>query len=251
MRVIISISGIVIVMLINAVIAKPKATELDVLVGLDRPPYVMEKQTSGYELELLDEVFAQMGFQLNYLFMASGRSAQFIEARSFEVVATINEDFGTDQQHHTNPYVFYDNHVVSLAKNDLTIKNVTDLEKLQVAAFQPAQKILGEAYRQATNKAQLYLEIANQLTRVEMLYKGRLDAIIIDKNVFNYLSQKHSFSGKVRFHNIFEKTGFSLWLKNKELIPLFNETLNTYRRTEAYTLLQNKYGVANQYQQIN
>ncbi len=220
---------------------------LEVLAGLDRPPYVIEEINSGFELELLDELFAQMGFQLDYLFMANDRTSEFIKTRDFDVVATVNEDIGTNARHHTKPYIVYHNYAVSLASRDLSIKTVADLEQLKVGAFHSARLLLGDDFRKATDKTYLYLEIADQLTKVEMLFKGRLDAIVIDKNLLNYIVNKHNFKGKVRFHNLFEQTEFSLWMANRRLIPLFNKTFEEYRKSAAYKRLQIKYRVDEQY----
>lgn len=241
---------VVLMLFLNST-AKAQSTNpvvLEVLVGVDRPPYVLEKMTTGFELELLDKVFVQMGFQLDYLFVPNSRTPQFIKRRAFDVVTTVNEDFGTDKQHHTKPYIIYHNYVVSLAANNLTIDTIVDLAELRIGAFQAASLVLGEAFRKVTDKNNSYLEIASQLTKIEMLYKGRLDAIIIDKNLFNYLSNKHGHKAKVRFHNLFEQTEYSLWMKNKELIPIFNRTFETFKMTETYRQLKTDYNVADQYQ---
>lgn len=250
MRVIKTMFGIIVLVFLSVGSTLAKSADqrvLEVLVGLDRPPYVMEEINSGYELELLDDVFAQMGYQLDFLFMANDRTAEFIKSRSFDVVATVNEGLGTEVRHHTRPYIIYHNYVVSLAEKDLTIDTVADLAGLRVGAFHAARLLLGEAFTKITDKAYLYLEIANQLTKVEMLFKGRLDAIVIDKNLFNFLVNKHGFKGEVRYHNLFEQTEYSLWMANRRLIPLFNRTFEKYRKTEAYKLLQTNYDIDEQY----
>ncbi len=69
-------------MLCVAFMAVPvKAQQLQLLVGVEKPPYIKVSTQTGYELELLSAVVKRMGFDCQFIHVPNGRLLDFIQRR--------------------------------------------------------------------------------------------------------------------------------------------------------------------------
>ena len=53
--------------------APAKAQQLQLLVGVEKPPYIKMATQTGYELELLSAVVKRMGFDSQFIHVPNGR----------------------------------------------------------------------------------------------------------------------------------------------------------------------------------
>ncbi len=224
------------------------AEKLDVIVGLSKPPYVLEDQQKGYELELVRTLLAKMDKRPNYIFVPFGRSEKMLKSEGIDALLTANPVIITDRALLSDVYITYQNVAISLASRNLCIETVEDLANYSITAFQNAHKILGETFAKSANESSMYTQVARQKVQVEMLLKGRTDTIVLDINIFNFFFKdyldKHS-PDQIKVHYIFPPSPYRMAFKNKAFVSQFNQSYAEYSKTNAYLALKKKYGLPN------
>lgn len=222
-------------------VAKP----LELVVGLDKPPYVIAEKHSGFELELAREIFAEIGYEITPIYVPFGRTARMVKSGSISVGLTLKPQHGVDATILTNHYVFYQNVVVSLTKRDLQIDTIEDLKGKSVIAFQTATAVLGKRFADIMAQHPSYMEIAQQERQVSLLLRGSVDAIVLDRNIFRFI--KSTFpeeqQGATTLHEIFPVSAYQAAIYDPELRAQFNETLALFMKDGRYQALINKFNL--------
>ncbi|WP_448212234.1 substrate-binding periplasmic protein [Colwellia sp. MEBiC06753] len=223
-------------------------TELDVVVGLAKPPYVAENQKNGFELELVRNVLNMMNASPNYIFVPFGRSEKMLRTEGIDAILTANSNIIKDKKALTDVYIVYQNVAISLADRQLQINTIKDLSRYSLATFQSAHHILGGEFAQAALNSPNYIQVANQKIQLDMLVKKRVDVIIMDINIFNYYLSHYASdidNSSVNIHTIFPQSDYHVAFKNHEYVPLFNQAFARYQKSEDYTKLKTQYGIIN------
>lgn len=218
---------------------------IDIVVGLAKPPYVLENNKEGFELDLVRSVLSKIDLEPNYILVPFGRSQKMLNSPNIDALLTTNRRIIEDVSSLSDTYIIYQNVVVSLASRELQINSIEDLSKYSIAAFQSAHNVLGEKFALAAERSPMYTQVPRQESQIELLYKGRIDTILLDINIFNHFRKKmrNKFGDiEVNVHKIFPKTPYKIAFKDKSLIEPFNLALREFIRTDKYTELKNKYG---------
>ncbi|WP_286232671.1 substrate-binding periplasmic protein [Thalassotalea sediminis] len=217
---------------------------LNVVVGLTKPPYVIADLNSGFELELIENVLAQQNKSPEFIYVPFGRSERMLKEHDIDMILTVNDFIIKNKAYLSKPYITYQNVAISLNKNNFVINTIKDLKNHSLATFQSAHKVLGNEFAKAAEVSPVYIQIAKQKIQLEMLFKERVDVIIMDLNIFNYYLQKlypsEDFTN-LAIHQIFPKTHYSAAFKNSRLLNDFNQQLEIFLSTEQYRQLRHKY----------
>ena len=118
------------------------------------------------------------------------------------------------------------------------------MSKHSVVGFQGASDVLDREFAAAIKNNKLYVEIADQRRQVELLLNEQVDVIIIDLNVFHYLSLELTGSDqfeKVAVHCFFTRNPYSAGFKDMTLKNQFNQSLAKYMSSGRYEVLKAKY----------
>lgn len=220
------------------------ANEFTISVGWNKPPYVIEEKNSGFELEMVSAIFATMGHSVSYVYVPFGRSNTLIKLGRVEAALTMNQRMNTEGLVLSEPYISYQNAAISLKGRNLDINSISDLSNYSIVAFQNASIVLGAEYRKVARVSPLYIELPDQKKQVEMLLKGKVDFVVMDINIFNYLSKElvgRSHISNVVIHRLFPKTNYHIAFTNNDLMNTFNAAMNAFKQTEEYTKLVAKY----------
>ncbi|WP_334019573.1 substrate-binding periplasmic protein [Alteromonas sp. S015] len=223
------------------------AKELDVVVGWNKPPYVISQDHTGFEVELVRAILAEMGYGLSPIYVPFGRTARLLKDDTVDIGLTLNRAHSIDRSILSDPYIVYQNVVVTRADRGLFIESIDDLKGKSVIAFQTAQSVLGEEFGQALASQTTYIEAARQDRQVDMLMRGSVDAAILDRNIFNYFKSSNSAyaEDKVVFHELFSILPYSAAIPDPELRAKFNATLRLFIEDGRYQLLLDKYALEN------
>ena len=217
---------------------------LEVSVGWTKPPYVIEKKNTGFELELVKSVFKELGYSLNFVYVPFGRSNTLIKSGKVDVALTMNKKMDLSGLVLSEPYIIYQNAAISLKGRALRINNVAELRHHTIVGFQNASIVLGRDYRFAAERSQLYVELPDQRKQVEMLLKGKVDIVVMDINIFNYLSREfmgQSHMPNVDIHRLFPSTPYRMAFIDKNLKDRFNQELKKFKKSAGYQNLLNEY----------
>jgi polar amino acid transport system substrate-binding protein len=236
-------SGLLISCLFSATV-QAKVNQLTVAVGWNKPPYVISKNDSGFELDMVRAIFALMGYQINPIYVPYGRTHKMLQRGKVDAAMSLNAKSGVSIELLSRRYISYQNTAISLKRNKLVIQQIEDLAKYSVVGFQNATKNLGDRYAQAVAKTPYYMELPDQNKQVGMLLQGNITVAVMDINIFVHLSRQRTGKNKlavVDTHNIFPATDYSMGFTNTALKKAFNKALSQYQNSHNFLELVKDY----------
>ncbi len=223
------------------------AREVNVVVGWNKPPYVISQEHSGFEVDLIRAILADMGHSLSPIYVPFGRTSSLLKDNMADIGLTQNSAHSLDKAILTDPYIIYQNVAVTRADRKLEISSIEDLHGKSVIAFQTATSVLGEPFSEIVSAQPTYIEMARQDRQVEMLMLGSVDVAILDRNIFNFFkseSRAYADEGTV-FHELFPTSSYSAAIPDPELRATFNATLHAFIEDGRYQKLLDNYKLDN------
>jgi len=208
----------------NSVTAK----ELTLATSMSIPPYIIEHNDSGIQLERVKKAFELANHSIKKVIYTSNKRAEILLYQK-KVDAIINAPNNSQNMFFSDPVIFYQNTAISLSSTHIYLTDIAGLSDVRVMAFQNARKYLGDEYRQAVNQSPAYDEAINQQAQLEHLFLKHTDVIILDRRIFDHFNKLFEASGRfpkpVTFHPIFPKSPRVLGFHNKALRDDFNDGL--------------------------
>lgn len=195
----------------------------------------------GVEVEIVKEVFAMYGKTIRPVYMNYDRMVEQIQGGKLDAVGNIFP--GVQGVYYMNKYIHLHDHIIYNSKLGENIKSVTDLAGKRVVAYQNARKYLGPNYNQAADKFKYYKEMVKQEGQVQILTKGRADAIIMDIGIFKFWAKKHAKEGDTFEFVPMGDTPFyfSIAFNDEEVMEEFSQGLEKLRANGRYDEIYNKY----------
>jgi polar amino acid transport system substrate-binding protein len=226
--------------------AQSQAKTLLVIAGWDKPPYIITEQNRGFEIELMQQILASIGHDVQMLYVPYGRTYDTLQREKADIGMTLTERSGVEPSLLSQPYVTYQNVAVSLKNKTKQIAQIGDLRFVSVVAFQSAKNVLGEEFNQMANKNTLYIELPDQRSQVELFWLGNIEAVVMDVNIFGYFSQVRHVTNWVELvdiHEFFPPTQYSAAIPDAVLREAFNQALERFKQQPAYFQLLEKYSL--------
>lgn len=231
----------------GCLLSKAHAKQIDVVVGWSKPPYVVSDTNSGFELELTRTLLSELGHDMVAIYVPFGRTARLLSSHSADMGLTLNIHHNIDRSLLTDVYVVYQNVAISLVSRKLPIEQINDLSNYTVIGFQTARQVLGEAFAAAVNSSVGYMENPEQFRQVSMLLLGSVDVVVMDRNIFTYLSRKLPLEQQkpVDIHELFGVSPYRAAILDGTLRRQFNEHLAAMIKDGRYQQLLDKYHLVN------
>jgi len=212
------------------------ARDIKIAVGYSLPPYVIEKENRGIELDIVRESLRLQGINVIPLYVPAARIRYSIENGSSEAAMTVNEDSGI-HAFYSNPHIFYQNVVVSIKSRNLKLTSVESLADYSVVAWQDAKLYLGEPYKKSVERCKNYAEMADQLGQVAMIMAGRTDLLVIDRHIFQYFAQSKQLpvaAVPTTIHELFPVSEYKVCFRDKDVRDAFNRGLAQLKKSGRY-----------------
>lgn len=221
------------------------AQDLKIAVGLSIPPYIIKKDNSGFQLDLIQEVFKSKGYRIEKLVYASNkRITKLLENK--EVDAAVNLQPNLNKIFYSDEIANFYNVAIALKKRDIQIDSIFDLHYKRVYAFQNAYKFLGPEFAEYAHNNRLYSETIHQTSQIKHLVEWRVDVAIADKHVFMYFL-KNNFENlnedMFNFFDIFPDSPRYIGFVNQKIQKEFNDGLQSFKLTTSYKELIKKYNL--------
>ncbi|WP_228290861.1 substrate-binding periplasmic protein [Shewanella cyperi] len=225
------------------------ADELTIGVSFSIPPYVIQENNTGLELELLNMALAASGHRVNITYLPLART--FHELREGKLDGIINVHEGmVDKVFYSDVAIVFQNCAISLAKNQLKIDSIRDLKDKRIVAFQRASVLLGPEFSQVVTANDEYSEVARQQLQVYMLMKDRVDAVVMDRHIFNYYRKQALLQNALNaaelqqslvYHEIFPPTEYRFAFQSERIRDDFNRGLKQLKSDGSWQQLHEKY----------
>lgn len=211
---------------------------LTVLVGMDKPPYIQLQDGTGFELELLRLVVQHMGYEAVFLHVPNARIRYLLEQGHGDIATLQRAREPSMDLFYSMPYIRYQNAVISLRQSELTIQHSQDLVRLRVIAFQNASQVLGQDFAEMTEISRRYQETTNQKTQVDMLLADRVDAVVMDINIFHYFRRVANDNQPIQLHSLFPVSDYRAGFRERGLQRAFDKALAEVQQHDKYRQLQ-------------
>jgi polar amino acid transport system substrate-binding protein len=218
--------------------------KLEIIAGLSKPPFIIEDNNSGIELDIFHSAFGKHNKEVTFIHVPFGRSRTSFHRLNADGIITVLPDYQHPKAFVSEPYIIYQNVAVSLRENKFVIDDIKSLSGKSIIAFQNAKKYLGDDYLKTINSSMEYREIADQMKQIEMLFSRRTEVIILDINIFKYFVKTHTsgqYSQKFNIHYIFNERPYAAAFKTEENKMLFDKGIKLIKQEGIYQTIMDKY----------
>jgi polar amino acid transport system substrate-binding protein len=220
-----------------------QAKALKLAIGMSLPPYVIAAQNTGIEYEIVQKALAFKGHTIDPQYMSMSRLVNQLEEGKVDGALTQNAEVNVDY-FLSDVYINYQNAAITLKENSIKIQKITDLKHHKVLAFQSAEIYLGDQYRSVVEQNPNYSETPEQVNQNVRLYKGLVDVVIADANIFKYFNfdKRLRIEPKpVQIATIFEPTRYRMAFKDKSVAEDFNAGLKAIKKSGDYQRIFDRY----------
>jgi len=231
------------------------ASEIEVVFGVSRPPFIMEKQKTGISYELFKCIANKMGMNFYPVFASNTRMEVMMQKGNFDIIVEVQKT--VSNLFYSSPFIAYRNFAVTKGKEAFQFRDYADLRGKSVCSWQNAQDNLGKSFRSQIPKFKKYKEFPLQEKQVLSWMLGNFEVIIIDDTLLKWWIKKLEpklvkYGEKVDLNNIQYHPlpgGNTLWwhvvFKDKILRDRFNTVLEKMKKNGEYNRIRE--GFVNQY----
>lgn len=218
--------------------------EIRTAIGDSLPPYVFKSSNSGIEYDIIKEALAYKGHVLVPVYVPFARTPSFLQTGKADAAATILDAYEESSFFYSDSHISYQNVAITLKERNLKIDTISDLSGKKILAFQKANIYLGSEFAKYCSAPSIYSEIANQETQIGMLYKNRVDVIVMDIYIFYYykkMTKLFKTEKPIVVHKIFTPTNYKVAFTEKSVRNDFNEGLAALKASGKYDMIFKKY----------
>jgi len=214
-------------------------------------PYVIQENNSGIEVDIIRAALAYKNHHLIPIYAPLHSLPILFDKQRVDAINVKLQVNLTRTHFDAQPSLFYQDVIVTLEKNNYTIKQSSDLKGLRVFAFHNAHLYYPEWLVPLKNTA-MYKEGSLQFSQVSLLHLQRVDAIIADENIIQYYTHRLKKEGKVtllptRIHSFAKPLPIKASFAQQSIRDDFNKGLVHLQETGEYQKIIDRYKKARLY----
>jgi polar amino acid transport system substrate-binding protein len=218
--------------------------EIEIMAGLAKPPFIVEENGKGIELDIFHAAFATVNKEVTFIHVPFGRTITSLQRLNADGIITVLPKYKHPSLFVSQPYITYQNVAVSLLDNQLEIDDIESLSGKTMIAFQNAHKYLGDEFNKSTKSSLGYREVADQMKQIEMLFMRRTEVIILDINIFKFFLKTHTsshYEQPFKVHYIFKERPYSAAFKTAKDRDMFDQGIKSIKAQGTYQAIMDKY----------
>lgn len=216
-----------------------------VSVAVDNiPPFVILDEHRGIELDIFSAAMTHRGHQVDVVYSPILRARMLLEKHRVDAAISLHQDGPSERVFYSTSHIQFKNVAISLTDSNVQLDSLEQLKNYRIAAFKMAREYLGKEYESAVAGAPLYTEVGDPPKLMPLLYKKRVDVIIIEESIFKYLrinGLKEGFAGEFRLHELFEPTFIRAGFADPGIRDDFELGLKAIIESGAYHQIYDKY----------
>jgi polar amino acid transport system substrate-binding protein len=230
--------------LLAAPLAAAPMPEVQIGIGLTKPPYILGPGSTGIEYEIAEKALEASGYRMAAQHLPPARALAMLRAGRLDGMLTVDEGIG-GTGFFSDTYMYYQNVATTLSSRNIRLRGIDDLEGYSIAAFQNASLILGPEFKALAERHHDYKEHAQQITQNRLLYTKRVDVVVGDRLIFRYLNRQVEpaidTTQSIVHHQIFAPSARKAVFRDAALRDAFNSGLKTIRKNGAYAAIYRKF----------
>jgi len=219
------------------------------LAGMSKPPFIFVNNDKGMQIEIIQAALDKYPYQISFFYLPMARQVEVYKKRNIEGLITLSPTENELGLYLSKPYISYRNVVVTLANNHFNIAKTSDLSGMRVAGFQNAIRFLGKEYNNTFKDSDSYIELADQKSQVALLFTHRVDALVIDINIFKYLLSlmkkevlsTNIYNAEFVVHPLFGKIDYVAGFSHEQLQKDFDNGIDEIKANGNYQKIIDSY----------
>lgn len=218
--------------------------KLQLLAGLVKPPFIVEQNGRGLQLDIIREALAFSNIDVDFIHMPLARHMNSYRQLMLDGIITLPQGNPSDDIHLSVPYIHYQNVAISITENDFDIEALADLKNKSISAFQNATEFLGETYKDIATNAPYYEEVADQKKQMRNLYELKVEVAIADINIFKFFIKEQTsgiYNRAVSIHKIFPERPYVIGFRSDEIRNKFDLGLFNLQQSGRYKAIIEQY----------
>ena len=184
-------------------------------------------ELDGIEYQIVSRIFKQAGINVEYELHGYSRLLKQFSDKKLDCASPVAVD--VQGAHYTEPYLPFEDVAISLQRAQLSINSINDLRGKRIVAYQQAQNVLGEHFREAV-AASNYIELAERELQLELLFSNRVDVVVGERRISQYLAAKLAPEMLINTHHLFGEKYYPAACWRPEFTSLFNQGLTQLRQ---------------------
>ncbi len=238
---------LIVVVVIALTVSSVHASEpvrLQLLAGLPKPPYIIEENGEGLQLEIIRQALKLSNIDVNFVHMPLGRQINAYQQLRLDGIITLPEQYQGVDIFLSEPYVNYQNVAISLSANNFNFENIEQLADKRLSAFQNASLYLGDSYERIADEAPYYEEVADQNKQMRNLFEEKVEVVIADLNIYKYFIRTHQhgiFNKATSVHQIFDERPYVVGFRRKDINDKFSLGVAALKQSGRYQAILDKY----------
>lgn len=202
------------------------------------PPFSLSGELTAILPQLISFTFKEMGLKAQFTFLPNRRLVKEFRNHAFDAAFAVPKPYNAFPIYYSNKVIDFQNIVVTLKSQRLTINHIEDLANKRIAAFQNATEFLGYEFNQTIADNPFYTEFNEQRDQITLLMKNRTDAIILEKRTFKHFYKQLNTTGALldtfTVHPILAKSPRYMAFHSTKMRKQFNDALATIKTTQQY-----------------
>lgn len=220
------------------------ADELKVAFPSNIPPWTLQAEDSGITVEVVRKSLNIRGHKLKTRYLSLKQLNSIIDP---DVDAHAQVESRKINGYYSDMVMEFQTSLISLKPNGFSIHTVNDLNNRHITAFLNASVLFGATFQSMAHNNPDYNEIGDQEQQVVLLYNGKTDFILIDRNIFLYFRQITAITNTsmpIVYHiipGLTEKSPAFVVFKDENLRNDFNAGLQQLKNSGNYNDIVYKY----------
>lgn len=212
-----------------------QAAEVRVAFGQSVAPFADAQDGTGVEIDIIRAALQAVGHTIRPVFIPSARKMIALRNGDVEAAATLSPQDGPDACF-SEVYIHYQDFVIAPKGRYPKGLRLADLGELRVVAYQLATHHLGPEYAATVKNNPRYMEQADQLSQLRMLFGGQTDVIVAERHIFEHNLKRLAESRfkerpfAVDYLPLFKPIAYRVAFKDTALCEQFNAGLARIRR---------------------
>jgi len=179
-------------------------------------------ELDGIEYQIVSRIFQRAGISVEYELHGYSRLLKQFSDKKLDCASPVAVN--VSGAHYTEPYLPFEDVAISLQKAQLSINSIADLRGKRIVAYQQAQNVLGEHFREAV-AASNYIELAERELQLELLFSDRVDVVVGERRISHYLAAKRAPEMLLNTHHLFGEKKYPAACWPAEIADVFNAGL--------------------------
>lgn len=223
----------------NAVVTA-EATPLRVGLHLSAPWsfYNADGELDGIEYQLLSRIFRRAGLNVEYELHSYSRLLKQFSDKKLDCASPVAVEVAGAS--YSRDFLPFQDVAVSLQARHLKVDTLAQLSDKRIVAYQQAQQVLGPEFSRAISNAS-YLELAERELQLELLFSDRVDLVIGERRVLQYLAAMLAPQHLLTTHYLFAEKAYPAACWQPALRDVINQGLLQLQQSGEYQHIIQQY----------